>query len=191
MGVDASGTSSIWQRMVRAAKLEVNLYEEVERDTGANGQAFAVVLLVSVASGIGWAIAGAIAGEGIWVLGGFLIGIVTSVIGWLVWAAITYWIGTTIFKVPETSATYGELLRTLGFAQSPGVLRLLVFIPFLGALIAFVVWVWVLVAGVIAVRQALDFSTGRAIGTVAVGWLIMIVINFLVSLAVGGTAALS
>jgi len=191
MGVDASGTSSIWQRMVRAAKLEVNLYEEVERDTGANGQAFAVVLLVSVASGIGWAIAGAIAGEGIWVLGGFLIGIVTSVIGWLVWAAIAYWIGSTIFKGPETSATYGELLRTLGFAQSPGVLRLLVFIPFLGALIAFVVWVWVLVAGVIAVRQALDFSTGRAIGTVAVGWLIMIVINFLVALAVGGTAALS
>jgi hypothetical protein len=191
MGIGASGSSSMWDRMVRAAKLEIGLYEEVEADTGANGQAFAVVLLVSVASGIGWAIAGAIADEGIWILGGFLIGIVTSIVGWLVWAAITYWIGSTIFKGPETEATYGQLLRTLGFAQSPGVLRLLVFIPFLGGLISFVVWVWVLIAGVIAVRQALDFSTARAIGTVAVGWLVMMVIGFLVALAVGGASVLS
>jgi hypothetical protein len=191
MGTGASGSLSMWNRMVRAAKLDVDLYEEVEADTGANGQAFAVVLLVSVASGIGWAIAGAIDSEGIWILWGFLIGIATSIVGWLVWAAITYWIGSTIFKGPETEATYGQLLRTLGFAQSPGVLRVLVFIPFLGGLISFAVWVWVLVAGVIAVRQALDFSTGRAIGTVVVGWLVMALIGFLVAWAVGGTAALS
>lgn len=177
--------------MVRAAKLDVDLYEEVEADTGATGQAFAVVLLTGVASGVGWAIAGAIAHQGMWALGGFFFGIVALIVGWLVWAAVTYWIGSTLFRGPETEATYGQLLRTLGFALSPGVLRVLVFIPFLGALIAFASSVWVLIAGVIAVRQALDFSTGRAIGTVLVGWLVMMVMVWLVVLAVGGSGALS
>ncbi len=179
MGTGSS--SSMWNRMVRASKLDVDLYEEVEADTGANGQALAVVVLVSLASGIGWAIAAAITDAGLSIVWGLLIGIVTSIVGWLVWAAITYWIGTTIFKGPETEATYGQLLRTLGFAHSPGALRIFVFIPFLGALIVFVVWIWTLVAGVIAVRQALDFSTGRAIGTVVVGWLVMVLLGFLVA----------
>jgi hypothetical protein len=176
--------------MVRAAKLEVDLYGEVEADTTANGQAFLAVIVASVASGIGVAIAELLLEEGaIWFLWGLLIGLVTGIVGWFAWSLLAYWLGTTIFKGPETSATYGELLRTIGFSNSPRVLSFLSFVPFFGGLIAFVVSVWALIAGVIAVRQALDLSTWRAIGTCVVGWIIYTLLVFLVTgLVLGGEA---
>ncbi len=168
--------------MLRAAQLDINLYEEVEADKGANLQALTVVVLVSLASGIGTGIGGILTREDdpIWFLWGLLIGIGVSILGWLLWALITYAIGVTIFKGPETEADYGQLLRTIGFSNTPGALRFFSFIPFIGGVIAFVAFVWTLIAGVIAVRQALDFSTWRAIGTVIVGWLIYILILFLI-----------
>ncbi len=190
MTIEVAAPSSIWNRMIRAAKLDINLYEEVEHDSGANGQALAVVVLSSVAAGIGGGIAGAIEGGGLFFLWGLLIGLGSGIFGWLVWALFTYWVGSTLFKGPETEATYGQLLRTLGFANSVGVLRFFIFIPFLGGLIGFVVFVWILVAGVIAVRQALDFTTGRAIGTCIVGWLIYVLLTFLLSALVLGASAL-
>ncbi len=171
-------------RMIRAAKLDANLYEEVERDTRANGQALAAVVIASVASGIGAALGGLLTEGGTWFLWGLLLGVVTGLIGWLIWSGITYWLGTTIFRGPETSATYGELLRTIGFSNSPRVLSVFSFIPVLGGLVLLVVSIWVLIAGVIAVRQALDFSTGRAIGTVIAGWLVYLLIVFPVLLLV-------
>lgn len=176
-------------RMVRAARLEVDLYEEVEADTTANGQAFLAVVVASLAAGIGAGIAGAVEEGGIWFLWGLLLGLGSAIIGWVAWSVLAYWVGTTIFKGPETSATYGELLRTIGFANSPRVLAFFAFIPFLGGLIAFGVAVWALIAGVIAVRQALDFSTGRAIGTCIVGWIIyQLAIFLVVGLVIGGSA---
>jgi len=169
-------------RMIRAAKLEVDLYGEVEADTTANGQAFLAVIIASVASGIGGGIAGLLLYEGaIWFLWGLLIGLVTGIIGWLAWSSLAYWLGITIFKGPETSATYGELLRTIGFANSPQLLGLFSFVPHgIGLLIAVGVFIWTLVAGVIAVRHALDFSTWRAIGTCVVGWFIYALLWLLV-----------
>jgi hypothetical protein len=185
-GVDMSNnrakSQTLFSRMLRAAQLDVNLYEEVEADKGANLQALTVVVLVSLASGLGTGIGGILTREDdpIWFLWGLLIGIGISILGWLLWALITYAIGVTIFKGPETEADYGQLLRTIGFSNAPGALRFFSFIPFIGGVIAFVAFVWTLIAGVIAVRQALDFSTWRAIGTVIVGWLIYIVILFLI-----------
>ncbi len=164
--------------MIRAAKLEVDLYEEVEADTTANGQAFLAVVVASLAAGLGVGIAGVRVEGGLWFLWGLLIGLATALVGWLVWSLFAYWLGTTIFRGPETSATYGELLRTIGFSNSPRVLTFFAFIPFLGGLIAFAVSIWVLIAGVIAVRQALDFSTGRAIATCVVGWIAYMLIVF-------------
>jgi len=157
--------------MIRAAKLEVELYEEVEADRTATGQALQAVLIASVAYGIGVAIH-----TGVW---GLFSGIIGAIIGWVAWSAITYWVGTALFRTPQTSATYGELLRTLGFANSPRVLLFFVYIPILGFLIWLVVFFWTLVAGVIAVRQALDFSTARAVGTCVVGLLISFLVQYI------------
>jgi hypothetical protein len=168
----------ITERMVRAALLDSAVYEEVERDTGATGQAAMVVLIAAVAAGIGA------------LLGGSVIGLVTSIVGgivgWIVWSFLTYWIGTTIFATPQTRTSPGEMLRTIGFSHTPGILRILGFIPILGPLILFATAVWQLVAGVIAVRQAMDFDTLRAIGTVVVGWVIVFVVQLILVLLLVG-----
>lgn len=162
------------ERMIRAVRLDPDLYEEVERDTGATGQAATVVLIAAVAAGIAALLTGNVIGAIVAVIGGL--------VGWVVWSFLTYWVGTKFFATAQTRVTPGEMLRTLGFSQSPGVLLILTFIPILGGLIGFGVGVWILIAGVIAVRQAMDFSTGRAIGTVLVGFLIQAVIQILLRL---------
>jgi hypothetical protein len=176
--------------MTRAAKLDVNFYEEVEADTTANGQAFLAVIAVSLATGIGAGIAGLATKGGLWFIWGLFTGLIASIVGWLVWSFFTYILGTRVFKGPETSATWGELLRTIGFSNSPGVFRFFSFIPFLGGVISFAVSVWALIAGIIAVRQALDFSTGRAIATCIVGWIIYMLIVFLATAFLLGAGAL-
>ena len=179
--------STLINKMVRAAKLDVNLYESVEADTKATKEALIVVIIVSVLSGIGAGIAGLMTGAGaLKFLWGLLGGIASALIGWIIWSWLTWLIGTKLLKGPRTSATWGELLRTIGFAHSPGVLRLFVFIPVIGGIIAFAVMIWSLIAAVIAVRQALDFSTWRALGTCILGWIIMVVIVALVGLLIPG-----
>jgi hypothetical protein len=97
--------------------------------------------------------------------------VIGALIGWPVWAGVTYIIGD---KILGGTATWGELLRTLGFAQTPGILAV---VPFVGVLVRIVVGIWILVAGVIAIRQALDFSTGKAIATALIGWLCLVVLS--------------
>jgi hypothetical protein len=145
--------------MKGAALLDVSVYEEVEADQTATTQAAIVVAIVAVAQAIG------AAGEG---GRGIIGGLLAAVVGWLLWAGITYLIGD---KVLGGTATWGELLRTIGFAQSPGVFYLLAIIPILGGLVRIAVSIWVLVAGIVAIRQALDFSTGKAVLTAVLGWL--------------------
>ena len=159
--------------MVRAAKLDVNLYEEVEADKQAMGQAMGVVVLASLAAGIG--------SVGTTGINGLLFGTIAALIGWFIWAFITFYVGTKILPEPQTEADYGELLRTIGFASSPGVLRILGVVPLLGTIIFVVCGIWMLVAMIIAVRQALDYkSTWRAIGVCVIGWLIQAVLFWIV-----------
>jgi len=165
-------------RMVRASKLDARLYEEVEADKGAMGQATGVVVLSSVAAGIGSV------GEG--GLSGILLGTVFALIGWYVWAYLTYLIGTKVLPEPETKADMGELLRTIGFSSSPGLIRVLGIIPGLAGIFFVGASVWMLVAMVIAVRQALDYkSTPRAIGVCVIGWIIQWFILLLLSPVLG------
>lgn len=169
-------------RMIRAARLDVSLYEEVEADQGATGQAMAVVVLSSVAAGVA-----TIATRGI---GGIVLGTVGALVGWLVWAYLTYLIGTRLLPEPQTKADVGELLRTLGFASSPGVIRIVGIVPGLTVLSFLVAAVWMLVTMVVAVRQALDYtSTGRAIGVCVIGFLVQAVILALLFAALSAPRA--
>ena len=160
------------ERMIRAARLDSRVYEEVEADTGATTQAMTVVVVVAVATGIGTLGAGGI--------GGLVSGIVVGLLYWAVWAYVTYIIGTSYFPTPETHATWGQLARTTGFAQSPGLLRLFGFIPAIGPVIYFAASLWQLVAMVVAVRQALDYeSTWRAVGVVIVGFIVVTILQII------------
>ena len=175
--------ASFTDRMIRAAKLDVNLYEEVEADRGAMGQAIGVVILSSVAAGIG-----TIGTTG---LKGLLLGTIAALVAWFIWAFMTYFIGTRLLPEPQTKADYGELLRTIGFSSSPGVVRILGIIPMLGAIVNFIVGIWMLVAMVIAVRQALDYkSTWRAVGVCLIGWVVQTAIFALFFWLAGGSVDL-
>lgn len=166
-------------RMIRAAKLDVNLYEEVEADRNSMGQAMTVVILSSLAAGIGSISSGGVSGI-FW-------GTIAALAGWFIWAFLTYFIGTRVLPEPQTRADVGELLRTTGFSSSPGVLRVFGVVPVLGGLVFFVTAIWMLVAMVIAVRQALDYkSTGRAVGVCVLGWIVQIVLIILLAGITGG-----
>jgi hypothetical protein len=174
--------ASFTDRMIRAAKLDVALYEEVEADKEAMGQAMGVVILSSVAAGIG-----TISVRGI---SGLVLGTIVALLGWFIWAFLTYYIGTRLLPEPQTKADYGELLRTIGFSSSPGVLRVLAIIPALGAIVNLIIGIWMLVAMIIAVRQALDYdSTWRAVGVCLIGWIAQTVIFALFFWLAGGFGA--
>lgn len=163
---------NLFSRMLRAAKLDVNLYEEVEADEGALPQATLVVVLSSLAAGVG----------GIFSYGfmAIIIGTISALIGWYVWAFLTYYIGTKLLPEEQTEADYGQLLRTLGFASSPGLIRVVGIIPGLLGIANFIASVWMLVAMVIAVRQALDYkSTLRAVIVCVIGWIIQLLVIML------------
>ena len=171
--------SSFKDRIIRAAKLDVTLYEEVEADKGAMAQAMLVVVLSSIAGGIGSLGKGGLSGL-IW-------GTVLALIAWYVWAYVTYIVGTKLLPEPQTKADYGELLRTIGFSSSPGLIRILGIIPGLAWLVFLIAGIWMLVAMVVAVRQALDYkSTFRAIGVCAIGWIIQALIITLFFSVFGG-----
>ena len=156
-------------RIIRAAKLDVNLYEEVEADKGALSQAMWVVVLSSIAAGIGTVAQGGVVG--------ILVGTITALIGWYIWAYLTYFIGTKFLPEPQTRADHGELLRTIGFSSSPGLIRVLGIIPGLAGIVFLVAAIWMLAAMVIAVRQALDYkSTLRAVGVCMIGWIVQLII---------------
>ncbi len=116
-------------------------------------------------------------------------GIIASLGSWYIWAYLTYFIGTKIFPEPQTKADHGELLRTIGFSSSPGLIRVLGIIPGLGGVVFLVASIWMLVAMVIAVRQALDYnSTLRAVGVCVIGWIIQMLILGLLFFVFGGAA---
>ncbi|MFP4040851.1 MAG: YIP1 family protein [Desulfosudaceae bacterium] len=175
--------SQLIDRMLRAAKLDVNLYEEVEADQSAMGQAMIVVVLASLAAGIG-----TISTAGVM---GIVIGTLTALAGWFIWAYLTYFIGTKMLPEPQTEASPGELLRTIGFSSAPGLIRVLAIIPGLATIVFLISGVWMLVAMIIAVRQALDYqSTLRAVGVCVIGWIIQVlVIGLMVALFAGPPAA--
>ena len=155
---------SFVERVIGAARLDSRIYEEVEHDRGATKQAAALVVLGSIAMSV------VALGSGEVTI--FLIAIAFGLAAWAAYAYLAYLIGTRLLAGPETSADWGELARALGFAQAPRLLLALGFVPVLGQIISFVVvFIWLPVTTVVALRAALDFGTGRAIGTAVLAWL--------------------
>ena len=167
-------------RIIRAGKLDVTLYEEVEHDKTAMGQAIGVIVLSSLAAGIGTLGIG---------LKGMGINAIGAIIGWYIWAYLTYFIGTRFLAEPQTEADHGQLLRTIGFASAPGFLRVLGIVPGIRGFVFLLTSIWMLVAMVIAVRQALDYtSTLRAVGVCLLGWIVQAIILSGIYFFIGGAA---
>lgn len=170
--------AAIGTRIFRAACLEAELYEEVEHDPGATVQAFVVVVLASVACGIG-----SLGNGGV---GSVAAQTGAALIAWLGWAAVTLLIGTRLLPGEHTESDMGELLRTLGFSSAPGLLSIFAVIPPIAGPVFLIIGAWMLVAMVIAVRQALDYcGTGRAIAVCLVGFPIYAVLISLSLLLLG------
>jgi len=144
------------QRAIGAARLEVPVFEEIEADRSATGQALIIVVASSLAAGIG--LTSSLYNAPV------LHRVMLALLLWVFWAISTYIVGVYVMPEPQTSTSVGELLRTIGFAASPGILRILGIVPGIGGLIYIISTVWMLVAMVIAIRQALDYkSTARAV----------------------------
>jgi hypothetical protein len=157
--VEVTGRRSLIDRMIGAALLKIDVYEEVEHDESATGQAAIAVGLVAIASGIAsWTYGGT----------GMIAGVVSA-----------------YYKLFKGTATWGELLRTLGFAQSPGVLFVIGAIPVIGLIVFIPVAIWIVIAVIIAIRQALDITTGKAVVTAVLGMLLAMLINGLINKVLG------
>ncbi|HEY7061446.1 MAG TPA: YIP1 family protein [Chloroflexota bacterium] len=174
----------LFARMQRAARLDPTLYDEVEHDESALSQAVLVVVIAAVASALASLPDSAERGSRHL---GIIPEVVSMLINWGVWSYLTFVLGTRFFG---GRATPGELFRSLGFAMSPGALSILGFIPCLGGLVRAAVLVWVLLAGVLAVREALDCDNAAALGTVIASGVAMLVV-FFVQLALSGALGLT
>ena len=163
------------ERVVGALKLDPNTFEEIERDPTAMGQAIGVIALAAVSAGIG----------NIWYGGvsGILFGIISSLIGYVLWAVVVWLVGTKVMPDPATKADFPETFRVIAFAAAPGLFGAVTIIPLLGWLLMFLIWVWSIAAMVVAVRQVLDYSdTFKAA--------IVVLIGFVVNLVVWATVAM-
>lgn len=160
---------SLINRILRAAKLDVYLYEEVESDKSAMRQAMLVVILSGIAAGVGSISKGGALGVAL--------GTIMGLAGWYIWAFIIFFIGTKLLPEPQTKSNVGELLRTIGFASAPGLIRVFGVFPGVEKLVFPVATVWMLAAMVIAVKQALDYKgTVRAVIVCIIGLFVQIAI---------------
>src|SRR6476469_5290980 len=148
--------ASLGERMVGAMKADVKTFQEIEADPAAIGQAVTVIVIAGVASLIGNVFRSGVVGG--------MMALILSLISYALWSLLVVLIGTKVMPEPATKADFNEAFRVVGFTASPGVFNVLAIIPFLGPLISFVISLWMIVIGVIAVREVLDYSnTGRAI----------------------------
>jgi hypothetical protein len=179
----SSRPASYADRLRGALLLDARTYREVEQDTNANGQAALTVVLAALATGIG-----SLLGRDI--IQNALGAAVSSILQWIIFSFVAYYVGASLFATGATSVTPGQVLRTIGFAQAPKLLLVLGIIPILGWVVGLVVFIWFLAAAVVALREAFEFDTGRAIGTGLVALVVILVIDIVLSVVFGIGSAL-
>ena len=166
--------TSFIQRVFRAIKIDPELYEEVENDKSATIQAASVVVLSSLAAGVGAIHLG---------VSNFILGPVISLASWYFWAFLIFIVGTKLFPDKQTKSDHGELLRTIGFSSAPGLIRVLGFTPELMTVTFIGSSFWMLACMGVAVRQALDYkSLWKAFGVVVLCWFIQAFLLFVILL---------
>jgi hypothetical protein len=171
-----SSSSSFVDRVIGAIRLDPATYEAVEHDTDATWQAALVVVVAAIFSGVG-----STGGRTRDLLGG----VVASLVFWALFALFAYLVGAYLLRGPETSVTFGEVLRALGFSYAPSLFAILGLIPGIGFLIVFIAGIWSLIASVIALRQAFEVSTGRAVAIAVVAFLAMVVLLVIIATVFG------
>ena len=158
------------ERVAGVLRLQPRAFEDIEADGGANGQAFGVVVLSSLAAGVG---SGFVGGPGVLVAEAL-----GAVIGWVMWAGVTYVLGARLLPERDTRTDMGELLRVMGYSSAPTFFTIFSFVPLVGRAVPGIVSFWLLATTVLAVRQALDYrSTLRAFAVVIIGWLLFVAIR--------------
>jgi hypothetical protein len=167
--------------MIGAATFNTATYEDVEKDENATTQALLVVVIVAIAAAIGSLRAG---------LGLALFSLVFAVIGWVLGSVVAYYVGITLFRSPQMDVTIGQVLRTIGFAQSPRVLSILSIIPIIGVLVSIILFFWLIVTYIMALKAAFDFDTAKAVVTAIVTAVVIFVIQFVLGVLLIGGAML-
>jgi len=178
-------------RIMRAIRLDWTVFREIAEDQSAMTQAAIIVAIVTFLSGIGTFIGALIAEAefGTALLGFFSTWLISGILlGWIVWSVLTYFVGTLLFK---GKTDIPEMMRVLGYANAPNLLGIFGFIPCVGTLIALVGWILSLIAGVIAVREAMEFDTVKAVVTVVIAWIIQFVLALIVGSIFGVGAAIT
>lgn len=175
-------TDSLIQNMIRAAKLDVDFFNSVEHDESKNQEALTVVIIAAIASALGSGIGGIFANGIVSGILAAIYGLVMVVVGYYLWAYLTHFIATRFF---QGEGDVGEVLRTFGYSYSPQVLSIFAFIPCVGWAISLAAGLWSLVAGIVALREAMDFDTGKAVLTAAIAWVIMMIIFAVLAMIFG------
>lgn len=153
------------QRLFRAAKFDAGLYAEVSADAKTMFQAMMAVFVYSMASAYG--------GFGRAGVAGINFGLATSLIGWYIWAFSSYFVGSRLLPEPQTTTDRKAVLRAMGFASSPGLIRLLGLLPNMAGISLVTSSIWMIVAASVAIKQAMKYeSTSRALGVCIIGWII-------------------
>jgi hypothetical protein len=177
-------------RIMRAFRLDATLFREVAENPGLMNEATIIVVVVTLLSALGGAIGllFAKASFGSAIVNFFVTWIVAVLIGWIGWAILTYFVGTALFK---GKTDIPEMMRVLGYASAPRLLGIFGIIPCLGWIASLIGAILAFIAGFIAVREAMEFDTGKAIVTVLISWVIAFAITFAIGLVVAGTAAVA
>ena len=168
------------ERLKGVLRLQSATFEVIERDPKATIEALLVVVAVAIA-----ALIGSFGNDG---EEGLLSGVLGAVVGWAIFSGLCYVVGTRFFSNPETSSSWGQLLRVLGYAEAPNVLTIFAFIPLFGGLIAGIGSLWALLAAILGIRQAMEMPYPRAAAVAVIAWVIRLALQLLIALIFGVTS---
>ena len=170
-------------RIMRIIKLDFSVFKEIESDPNATTEAAIVVVVATLLSSLGSALGPATPGQA--AVATFFSGLISGLVGWIVWAAVTHYVGRALYK---SGGTFQGMLRVLGYASAPRCLGILGFITCFGTLAALAGAVLSLIAGVMAISEGLDVDTTQAIIVAVIGWVALFAVTLLIGLAFGGAA---